>query len=211
MFITLPDFDLVTSYASAWSAEVIDIAERNGMKITAINGRNVTKSSIETNIKSKNPKFLSFVGHGSDTVICGHDNEPLIVLGENESLLASKIVHAFTCSSAARLGKECNSSAFIGYGDLFWLYMDRNRTAKPLEDELARPFMESAIEAPRQLAKKKTAGEAFAESQRKYQKWIDELTLSSSKHTAEELQVILPLLHFNKNCQMLHGNPHARV
>ncbi len=211
MLITLPKFDPTSCCVSAWSEEIIKIAERNGINTIPIREKNVTKSCIESNIKSKNPRFLAFNGHGTDTIIAGHDNEPLITLGENDNLLESRIIHSFTCNSAKKLGRECNSDAFIGYDDIFWLYMDGNKTANPLKDEFARPFMESALEAPKQLAKRKTAGEAYDESQNKYQEWIDEFTRGSSKHTAEELQVILPFLHFNKNCQAIHGSRNARV
>ena len=211
MLITLPDFDLTTSYVSAWSEDIISIAEKNGIKPVTIRGKNVTESHVIKIIKSKNPSFLAFNGHGSDICIAGHDNEPLITLGENESQLDSRIVHSLTCSSAARLGKECNAKAFIGYDSIFWLYMDRSKTARPLDDMKAKPILESALEAPKQIVKRKTAGEAFRKSQEKYKKFIDELTLSSSKHTAEELQVILPFLHANKNCQRMYGEKSARM
>ena len=204
MLLTLPKHDEITKCISVWSEDVIKTAERNGFKITDIREKGVTKSKIEYNIKSKNPKLLLFNGHGRDDVIAGHDNKPIIILGENDDLLNSKIVHSFSCSSAKELGKKCKAEAFIGYDDLFWLYMDGNNLSNPLKDKKVRPFMESAIEAPKQLAKRKTAKEAYEKSQKKYQKWIDELTLSSSKHTSEELQVILPLLQFNKNCQVIH-------
>jgi len=211
MLITLPDSDLTTSYLSAWSEEIITIAEKNGIKSIPLRGHRATQSHVDKTIRSKNPSFLVFNGHGSDTSICGQNDKPLITLGENENLLDSKIVHAVSCNSAKKLGKECKAKVFVGYDSIFWLYMDGNKTSKPLKDMKVKPILESALEAPKQIVKRKTAGEAYEKSQEKYQKHINELTLSSSKHTAEELQVILPFLHWNKNCQILHGDPSARI
>lgn len=211
MLITLPDSDLTTFYISAWSEPIIELARKNGIKPTPLRGKNVTSWSVEQNIDSKNPNFLAFNGHGSEVSICGQDDKPLITLGSNEHLLDSRIVHALSCSCAKELGRRSKAKAFIGYDDWFWLYFDGNKTAKPLEDSKVKPIMESALEAPKQIVKRKTVQEAYEESQKMYQKNIDELTISSSKHTAEEIQVILPFLDWNKKCQKLYGDPNAKI
>lgn len=211
MLITLPDHDITTFYLSKWSEEIIKIAEKNGMNITLINGPKVNVSYVTRMINTKEPSILLFNAHGSDTTIGGQNNEPIIELGKNDKLLNSKMVHVVSCNSARKLGKKCGAKSFIGYDDIFWLYMDGNKTNKPLKDEKVKPILESALEAPKQIIKRKSAGEAYEKSQKMYQKNIDELTLSSSKHTAEELQVILPFLHWNKDCQKLYGDPNARI
>ena len=211
MLITLPDFDITTSYVSVWSEDIIRIAEKNGIDVVPVRGDRVTKSHITSDIESKNPSFMAFNGHGSEVCIAGQNNEPLITLGENDRLLDSRIVHALTCSSAYKLGKKCKAKAFIGYDGIFWLYMDGNRVSRPLSDMKVKPILESALEAPRQIAKGESAGNAFAKSQETYKKFIDHMTLSSSEHTAEELQVILPFLHSNKGCQRIFGDREARI
>jgi hypothetical protein len=211
MLITLPDFDVTVSYVSAWSEEIIRTAEKNGIKTVPVRGDGVTRSHVTSDIKSKNPSFIAFNGHGSETCIAGQNNEPLITLGENDRLLDSRIIHALTCSSASGLGRGCKASAFIGYDGIFWLYMDNNKISRPLSDMKVRPILESAMEAPRQIAKGESAGNAYAKSQETYQRFIDHMTLSSSEHTAEELQVILPFLHSNKGCQKIFGDREARI
>ena len=211
MLITLPNFDETTSYVSAWSEEIINIAKRNGTDVIPIRGNGVTKSHVTGDIGSKNPSFIAFNGHGSETVIAGQNNEHLITLGDNDRLLDSRIVHALACSSASELGKKCKAKAFIGYDGIFWLYMDGNSVSRPLSDTKAKPILESALEAPRQIAKGESAGNAYAKSQETYQRFIDHMTLSSSEHTAEELQVILPFLHSNKGCQVFFGDKEARM
>src|SRR3989344_4043545 len=211
MLVTMPDHDLATKYASTWSQQVIDIAEVNGIKPILIKGKNVNKLHVETTINDKNPDFILFNGHGYEDTIAGHNFEPIIIFGENRQLLKNRIIHAFTCSSGKILGKNCEAKAFIGYDDWFFLCMYGHSTNRPLEDKLAIPVMECAIEAPKQIAKRKTVKEAYDKSQEKYQKWIDEYTLSSSKYTTEELQLILPCLMWNKTCQVLYGDNDAKL
>jgi len=211
MLITLPNFDITTSYVSAWSEEIIDVAEKNGVEAIPIRGNGVTKSHVTNDMESKNTSFVAFNGHGSETCIAGQNNEPLITLGENERLLDSKIVHALTCSSASELGRNCKARAFIGYDGIFWLYMDGNKVSRPLSDAKARPILESALEAPKQIAKGESSGSAFGKSQEAYRKFIERMTLSSSEYTAEELQVILPFLHANKSCQKIFGDMNAKI
>lgn len=206
ILITLPDHDDLTRYASVWSEKILlSTAERVGIKPIIISkGKNVTKSQITENIKSKNPKFLFFNGHGSPTSIGGYNNEELIVLGENDYLLNDKIVHVLACDAGKTLGKECKSKAFIGYVGKFWLCMDRFSLSRPLEDKFATPVMLSALEAPNQLLKGKRPKEAFETSQKTYDKWIDEYTHSESKYTTAELQLVMPVLFINKLLQVLH-------
>ena len=210
MLITLPDYDDVTKYLHVWNQDVIKAAERNSLEPILSKGKNVVRSQISKIIESKDPKLIILNGHGDFDRVLGHQHEPIIILGENENLLKDRIVHAFTCSSARELGKKCKAKAFIGYSDLFFLCVDRFSINRPREDKFAGPVLECAIEAPLQLAKRKTAKEAFESSQVLYGKWIDEFTVSNSKYTTEELQLILPILHWNKLSQTLHGDPEAR-
>lgn len=194
MLITLPDSPPELKYLSKWSEYLIKTAEKNGISVIHVRGNNVNKSHITNDINSKNPRFINFNGHGSETRVCGQNNEVLICLGENDKLLKNRIVHSLTCESAAKLGIECKAKAYLGYNGLFFFCMDGNSLTRPLEDRFATPILDSAFELPIQIVKGKTAGEAFGMSQKKYQGLIDEYTVSESKYTAEELQFILPYL-----------------
>ncbi len=174
-------------------------------------GNNANKSHIANDIESKNPRFINFNGHGSETCICGQNNEILIQLGENEKLLKNRIVHSLTCESAKELGAKCEAKAYLGYSGLFFFCMDGNSLSRPLDDRFATPILDSAFEVPIQITKKKTAKEAFEQSQKKYQKWIDEYTIRESKYTTEELQFILPYLCWDKAIQTLIGDAESKM
>lgn len=211
MLITMPDSPPELLYLSKWSEKIIKIAETNGIKVNQIRGDKATKSHITHDIESGNPQFINFNGHGSENCVCGQENEVLILLGENDSLLKNRIVHSLTCESAIELGARCGAKAYIGYNSLFFFCMDGKSLSRPLEDRFARPILDSAFEIPNQIAKRKTVKEAFEQSQKKYQEYIDEYTFSESKYTTEELQFILPYLCWDKSIQIFHGNPDAKI
>ena len=212
MLITLPDHDTPTRYISAWVQKiVIPVAERNNIVPHILKGKAVTKSKITEILTNETIQFASFNGHGDDKTITGYDYEPLITFGENHDLIKGKIVHAFACNSGKVLGKKCKSKAFIGYDNSFMLVSDYMSETRPLKDKFATPIINCALEVPLQLVKKKTAKEAYEKSQETYQKMIDEYTISSSKYTTEELYAILPVLLWNKKCQVRHGELSAKI
>lgn len=184
---------------------------KNGIIPSVIKGKAVTEAKITEILTTKQIQFVSFNGHGSDTIITGHDFEPLITFGKNHDLLNGKIVHAFACNSAKVLGKKCEAKAFIGYENSFILVSDYNCETRPLNDKFAAPILTCALEVPLHLVKRKTAKEAYEKSQEAYQKMIDEYTISNSKYTTEELHAILPVLLWNKKCQVRYGESDAKI
>jgi hypothetical protein len=212
--ITLPDHEPGVYCVSEWNKkEVVPLVEEKSEKYDIIGGHQVKRSVVEHVIKEKNPNFLIFNGHGSLSGECiyGQNDELLIGVGENENLLNSKIVHSFTCCSAKVLGEKSKPKAFIGYENVFSFYTHRATTARPLDDKLAAPQMISALVAPKKLLKGATAKEAYEESQKKFQEFIDEYLWNGNKYTKEEIDRILPFLISNKRCQVRIGDPEARA
>jgi hypothetical protein len=164
-------------------------------------------------IEKTNPRFLILNGHGTieGDCVCGQDGEAIISLGVNDGLLDSRIVHSFTCCSAKKLGKGSRADAFIGYDDVFMFWQQSSATTTPLKDTLAAPQMKSALVVPYEILKGKTTTEAHNASQKAYQEYINEYMWNSEKHTAEEMQRILPFLIWNMQHQKLIGNGHARL
>jgi len=204
VLMTLPDHDDLTRYVSCWSSRLLaKTAERTGKGVIVSKGSSATRSHVESNIRSKNPRFVFLNGHGTADVVFGQGDEPIVKLGENEELLRGRIVHVLACDAGKSLGPGCGAEAFIGYKGKFWLCMDKFSLLKPLEDRFARPVMVSALDAPNQMLKDMPPADAFESSQRLYQEQIDEFTHSESKYTTEELQLVLPVLFINKSLQVL--------
>lgn len=212
ILITLPDFDPTTKYISEWNKSIIVPAMlRNCRDNHILEKQKANRSHVKYTIEKENPRLLIFNGHGDDDCICGHNNEILIKLGENDNLLDSRIVHSFTCSSAGQLGVKSKADAFVGFDDKFLFWMHRSSETKPLRDPLATPQIKSAITVPFEIVKGRSVNEAYDISQTAYASLIKEYTWNSSKYTTEEIQRVLPFLIWNKMHQKMIGNGNAKL
>ncbi|MFB6187596.1 MAG: hypothetical protein ABEI86_12120, partial [Halobacteriaceae archaeon] len=57
-------------------------------------------------------------GHGNERIIGGHDDEPLLKMGENEGITEDMVMYVRTCKSGKQIGKKCvdeGADVFIGY------------------------------------------------------------------------------------------------
>jgi len=143
--LTRPEHDDTTYYLSHWIKGTVEYAERKGMKVLDLHQQRARKQEVESMLRSQSPKLVVFNGHGDNDSVSGHNNEPLISAGQNESLLASKIVYAISCSSAKSLGPKSASAGaicYIGYDDDFIFLYEPAKFSRPLRDETARFFLE---------------------------------------------------------------------
>ena len=141
--ITRPDYDLVTKYLCLWSQEVISTAESKSFAFYDLKGVKATKSKLDSYINSHNPGFIFLNGHGNTNIITGHDHEVII---QEDSKLGEAIVYARSCDSGERLGgilvAKKSVRAFVGYRRKFILGYTPEKMMKPLEDEIAKLFLE---------------------------------------------------------------------
>lgn len=175
MLITRPEHDYPTAYFSLWSKEIITFAASRGINHIDLNGKKAVRKNLESYLSTHTPRLVIFNGHGNETCICGHNNEPLIILGDNEDMLNSAIVYTIACGAAKVLGLSCvekGSRAFIGYLDEFSFYSNKHSQSKPLNDETARPCFEASNALPLALLKGKTVKEAVNTCLEEYRSWI---------------------------------------
>ena len=211
VLITKPRYDDTTAYLSEWSKEVTDDCKSRGIKILEVENENVDKITVENFIKSQNPTFLVFNGHGDPETIYGQHNKPLLSVEDlDKDVVSEKIIHSFSCSSASILGPECINAGcktFIGYDNEFIFIIDTTRSTQPLKDESAKPFLESANQVVISIIKGNEIGEAFEMSQAKYDKWIEYY----NAHYPEEAPHILPWLIWDKIHQVILGQKNFKV
>lgn len=211
ILITRPEHDEPTSYLASWCNPVIRFAEERGIKVIDFRGKRANRNDVEKLLSKKNPGFVFFNGHGDEKTICGHNDEPLIELGENEGLLKSKIVYSLACDSAKELGRRCveiGTTAYIGYDDKFVIAKDASRTSTPLKDPIARSFSESSNEIPISLIDRKAAKGAYDRSQSKFEEWIEFFSSSAAPLGSE---TILWALVWDKAQQRLLGDETATI
>ena len=211
MLITRPNHDITTNYLYFWSIPLIDFASKNKKRVIDLSKKRANAKEFTSVLKKVRPNFIVINGHGNKTSVTGYDNEILLNLSNNIELLKGKIIYARSCSSAKKLGpvsvtKGC--LAYLGYDDDFVFMISNNKISRPLEDKLAKLFLEPANYVVILLLKGHTAYEANRRSREKYRQNILKLMTSSS--TKEERESI-PYLARNYLHQVNLGDDNATL
>lgn len=203
--ITRPKHDTTTHYLYCWNKLVLEEADKRGIPFVDFSGERANRKDVEKFLVKQNPSLVIFNGHGDADLIKGHKDEILIKLRENENLLRSKIIYAVSCRSAQVLGKEGVSSGikcFLGYTDDFVFIFDKAKTAEPLQDGLAKNFLQPSNTLVKSLLKGNTTKEAYQKSQRSFKEIVNCL-LTSEVPGAEN---IVWWLLWDKDNQVLLGD-----
>ncbi len=204
-----PAHDEVTSYLHYYSKVLMKDSLDKGF-ITINKEKQDANKTIVTSIILKNkPKFIMFNGHGSPTIICGHKDEILIELGDNENLLKDKIVYSLSCSSAAELGRKVSNdkNTFIGFTEDFALGMDTNSQTSIHRDKRAKLFLEPSNLLVKSLLKGNSAIEAVKKAKEQMKKNISELRTDPFSDAKD----YIPYLYNNYLFLEVLGNQEATI
>lgn len=211
VIVTRPNHDVTTNYLYHWNKAVLEEAKTRNLIVIDLAGQKANKAGFSGRVKKTKPRLFILNGHGSETAITGHDNQPLIVKGENEDLLSEGIAYALSCKSADGLGAaaiKAGAKAYIGYSDDFVFVISSEKISRPLEDELANYFMVPTNRVAIALVKSNSAGDAHESSREVLRKIIRKL---SSSDTPAELGTLLPYLFSNYSNQVSLGDQTARI
>lgn len=205
LLITRPKYDGGTHYLYYWSQELIDQAKNASWSVYDLSKKKACKSKVSSYLRKKNPKIAVFNGHGSRSEMLGHDHEPVICKNDNEDLLVGSNVYMRACDAGSELGPSIISAGargFIGYNQPFIFLHQPEFESRPLEDELAKPFLDCSNQVARALIKGHSAKEAHESSIKAYQRTIRSFLNSESKNG-----FLLPWLLSNYTHQIcLSGN-----
>jgi len=157
-----PSHDDVTSYLHYYSKSLLEESKSKGFNAINKEKKKANKSVVTSIIEKHDPEFIMFNGHGSPTMICGHQEEVIIREGDNEELIKNRIIYSLSCSSALKLGKKVGDvkTTFIGYVDEFALGMDINSQTAIYRDKRAKLFLDPSNLLVKSLLKGNSAGEA---------------------------------------------------
>lgn len=185
------------------------VARKN--KVLDLDGKKANRKTFESYAKKHRPDFFFFNGHGSDTILAGYDNEPLLATGNNDSICSQSIVYIRSCSAAKVLGVSLIKSgvkAFIGYINKFGFMSLVDKQSRPLSDSLARLFLAPSNIVATTLLKGHPVIEAHQRSLREMRKNLRKL-LSSGNPLSDSTGAVL--LWSNIRGQTLLGNPNAVI
>ena len=183
LLVTRPQYDETTNYLYYFAEQVINEAQKRNFKILDLAGEKANCKDFSGRIRKINPDLIFFNGHGSPTSIAGHNDEILMSVDKNVSLLNNKIVYALSCGSAKKLGQcaiDNGARSFIGYKENFIFMHERDKSAKPLQDKTARLFFEPSNLVVTTLIKDNTPKDAFNRSQKKFKYNLRKLITSES-------------------------------
>jgi len=183
LLITRPEHDYATRYLSAWAGKTFEIAKAKGYSIIDLRCERASRKEVESILNKRKPGFVVINGHGSDDSVAGQEDEPLLIAGDNSSLLEGKITYAISCRSARGLGKEVGqytNTTYIGYKEDFILvYLEKYRI-RPLEDKLAGFFLEPSNLVITTLLKGHPTEEAVSRAKREFLRKIQGLLTSET-------------------------------
>ena len=211
LLVTRPRHDETTTYLYYWASLLINTAQDKDLTVYDLLEDKANSSLLKSYVEKNNPQLVFFNGHGSPTQIAGHNNEILIEYNRNEHLLANRIVYALSCSSSKVLGKSCvdkGTNAFIGYSDEYVFVTNAQFTTKPLQDKVAKLFLEPSNLVVTALIKGNTVGEAYSRSKNAL---IKNLRLALSSQASQEQRGVAEYLWADINIFTVYGNLEASI
>ena len=211
VLVTRPNHDQTTDYLFHWSKPVIDFAKKH-LQTFDLASKKANKKNFDSYVKAHDPKFFFLNGHGSESTITGQDNETLIDAAQsNLNVFAGCIFYVRSCKSGKVLGDklvETGVSAFIGYKSNFTFVRHLDYTTRPLQDPIAKYFLEPSNLVPTTLIKGNSVSDAYNRSQQDMKRNFAMLVSSTS---SEEERSVASFLWFNINAQVLLGDMDSRI
>lgn len=208
ILITRPDHETVTKYLCLWSEEVKEFAEHKGITVYDLKGEKANRKEFESYLSKNRPALLFLNGHGDAEVITGYDNNSLV---DRSSSMPEVIVYGRSCDAALILGPYLvgkGARTFIGYRKKFILGYSPEKMTKPLQDPIAKLFLEPSNLVVTTLLKGNTTSEAHRRSRGEMYKNF--LRMLSSTATDEQ-RYVAPWLWSNYNSQTLLGDAEACI
>lgn len=209
LLITRPRYEITTFYLLSWSQKIIDFAYSKNVKVVDLKNNRANKKELTGIINKTKPELVILNGHGDSDLIEGQNGEVLIKAGENEKLLAGRIVYALSCNTAKSLGPESiakGTKCYLGYTELFIFYRNPSCSTKPLEDPWSRLFLEPSNQIPISLIKNHTTNEAYKKTKEMFLKNIQELIVNNSPD-----MFLVPHLLWDMQYLRCLGDPSAKI
>ena len=77
--ITRPNYDKETAYVYSFSKSIVSIAiEMRDVHVTDLQEAKATRNNFEKTMKKFHPKLVFLNGHGDESSVWGHNDEPIL-------------------------------------------------------------------------------------------------------------------------------------
>lgn len=210
VLVTRPNHDITTNYFYLWAEQVLKLASKKH-KVLDLNSKKANRKNFESYAKKHKPDFFFFNGHGSDEIVAGYNNEPLLIINKNDQLCRDSIIYIRSCSAAKTLGVSLiqqSAKACIGYTTKFGFMRLIEKERDPLSDPLAKLYLEPSNIVATTLLKGHSASVAHLRGLGEMKKNLRKM-LSSENPLTDSTGIVL--LWSNIRGQILLGNPNAVI
>ena len=210
ILITRPNYDPGTNYLFYWSKLVIDFAKKRKVKILDLLGEKANKKDFISYVRKHNPKLIFFNGHGNEESVMGQNDMVLADLKESPIFLGT-VVYARSCEVAKKLGPQSvknGAVAFIGYTKKFIIGYAPEKITRPLDDPVAKLFLEPSNLIPISILKGNSVGNAHLKSQKAMFKNLAFMLSSAASSLQKDAA---SYLWRNMKYQTVCGNGDARI
>ncbi len=205
-----PWHDEGTSYLYSWTEELISKARQQNYDVIDLKRDSSNKTTFTSHLKKSMPSLLHLNGHGSQSVVTGHNNTPLLD-SSNAKFTKDMLIYARSCHSAVILGQQCvdgGAKCYIGYKKPFIIRVDLTKMQRPLEDKVAPYTLQPSNMITMSLLKGHTAGEAVSRSKDLSRKKLQKLMSSDAPEGASH---IIMAVFSNMRNQVLLGEATAKI
>lgn len=173
ILVTSPESDNITRYLRVWTKQMLQKAHHQH-RIFHLDKKKVTNKHFCGLLKKKSIDVVCINGHGADDRVVGYKQETLLNV-ENADLLSGTTAHVLACNTAKTLGPAAmaaGAKGYIGYDERFIMLSRPTKISQPLQDDVARLFLDPAFTAPKALLDGKTCQEAVVLTQNAYRRSI---------------------------------------
>ena len=203
------DWEPATKNAYCFLGGVARACSLRGFNTSDIYRQHFVRSTVESTIHTKDPSFFVACGHGNETTLAGHFNEPVFVSCSNDHLLATRVVHLLSCLTAKTLGKTIigkGGAAFIGYSEEFVFL---NVSGVAVEDKYAWGFMfADTMNGNTPLICGGTVRDAYNLIKSSFDKYIEWWSTQEDDPYASE---VIKWMIWDRDCLQLYGDPDVRI
>jgi hypothetical protein len=211
ILITRPNHDELLNYLYHWCQPIINLALKKDFQLIDLSGKKATNGLLHQYLRKIKPSFYMLNGHGNSDGIYGDDNYPIIESNDKLEEFKHGIFYCRSCDSGQNLGPlliKSGAKGFIGYDRKFTVAYFPNYLTKPMQDPLARLFIEPSNQVPLSLIKGHTISEAYQKSQKMMR--INLRKMLSSNASYEERSSAM-FLWSNIKHQVILGDTNATL
>ena len=193
ILVTRPRYDDTTAYLNKWAGLVKEFAEERGCRVLDLDGEKANRAEFESYAKKHRPNFFFFNGHGSDEAVTGDQEKDLLLHKVNDNFCTGAIVYIRSCNAGGTLANSLvakGTKACIGYTTKFGFIRIVAYSTKPLEDPMARIFLEPSNLIATGILKGNTAAEAHRKAIKEMSKSFFMMLSSQGKFDQNALLVM---------------------